>query len=192
MYEALQTKLPLCGGQRLDQIAFLRGAPFLSFAGFHSARLIPDRPTAVTLHASEGELSPRLFLQDRAAAFDGDEYSAVDFESGETDRVELDLKFNYDFGIELEELAVASGTSGYWDKAEVGTPLHYGIHLSDEGHTEELVNRLADQFSLVQVTATLSHSNPAIADSRRYIYTIWDARSMLGGSFLKLIERVKL
>jgi hypothetical protein len=97
--------------------------------------------------------------------------------------------------LELEVLDYREGEN--WmdvmtDSGEVGWPgavSHLGMHVTEEQLVEfDLVMR-EENIEIAQSVHTQSHTNPAIKDSRRYKYVIYDTRSLIGVD-LKFIVRL--
>ncbi len=107
------------------------------------------------------------------------------------------LYYNYDLGFELEILKYESGAN--WHQRRPNTPIflsHIGMHVQDdEAGFIEIDNAVADMVSkgigVAQVVKTISHSNPAIKDIRRYEYVVFDSAAKLGFD-VKLIRRINL
>lgn len=100
---------------------------------------------------------------------------------------EADLAFNYDAlkGPELEMLHYTSGKNWMGGVARVS---HLGMHCS-ASELERWRNFFAErEIEVAQEVMTQSHTNPAIKDSRRYNYVIFDTHEILGVD-LKFIVR---
>lgn len=105
---------------------------------------------------------------------------------------EANLSFNYDLvkgGVEFELLHYEDGPN-WLDKRGITNGLsHLGVHVEDLTIVKQL---LLDQgYKIAQEVRTKSHTNPAIKDTRRYWYCIFDTRDVLGFD-LKLIQRLPL
>lgn len=121
---------------------------------------------------------------------------------GELGENTADLAFNYEAteGIELGkpigvqakplELEVLSYTDGpNWMATRIPSVSHLGMHVS----AEELLRWRAffaeRHIGVAQEVITQSHTNPAIRDSRRYNYVIFDTDHILGVD-IKFIVRL--
>lgn len=102
------------------------------------------------------------------------------------------LLFNYDLGLEVEILRYTNGAN-YADAGRLPSChlCHVGCHV-EKG--KELTGLLADwtfASPIIQQVETISHTNEfLVSTGRRYRYTIYDTREMLGVYF-KVIERLE-
>jgi hypothetical protein len=102
------------------------------------------------------------------------------------------LLFNYDLGIEVEILRYLNGAN-YPDIGEVPSCklAHIGMHV-DKG--EKIPVGLVDfvfAFPIIQQVETIAHTNEFLINTgRKYRYTIYDTRELLG-VYLKVIERLE-
>lgn len=100
------------------------------------------------------------------------------------------LGFNYELmkgGLEFEVLNYLEGDN--WVEAvnqNIGLT-HLGMHVEDIDPWIEKMEAL--EYQIAQEVTTVSHTNPAIKDNRRYRYVIFDTRDDLGFD-LKLIQRL--
>lgn len=110
--------------------------------------------------------------------------------------VTADLMFHYGIGpFEFEILHYHHDSPDNWlnasgvtSKSPIGLS-HLGLHVEDVG---TVIRFLKDRdFKVAQEVTTESHTNPAIRDSRRYKYVIFDTRACLGFD-LKFIQRILL
>lgn len=104
---------------------------------------------------------------------------------------EADLAFNYQLGrddgkpLEFEVLKYTIGDN--WMHGRFGVS-HLGMHCT-EAQLAEFHNFFAARdIEVAQEVDTQSHTNPVIAGKRRYKYTIFNTRHILGVD-LKLIVR---
>lgn len=106
-----------------------------------------------------------------------------------------ELNFNYQASppegkpLELEVLHYKAGDN--WMSEAPFSVSHLGMHCTAAELAEihrEMVRR---HIGVVQKVDTKSHTNPAIANSRRYTYTIYGTREILGVD-LKFIVRREL
>jgi len=102
-----------------------------------------------------------------------------------------ELNFNYQLcvgGLEFEVLAY-EGFDNWLDAASQHPNCfsHVGVHTEDINAWKRRMDQLG--FEIAQEVVTQGHTNPAIKDSRRYHYVIFDTLSKLG-FFLKLIQRL--
>lgn len=106
------------------------------------------------------------------------------------------LSFNYQAGtgmdkdaakpLELEVLHYTAGNN--WMLKSPNTVSHLGMHVSDEKLEEFRAYFYSKGIGIAQEVDTLAHTNPAIKDSRRYHYAIFDTKDILGVD-LKFIVR---
>lgn len=106
------------------------------------------------------------------------------------------LQFNYQAGsgkdeeankpLELEILHYTNGHN--WMAKNPNTVSHLGMHCTSE--ELELYRKYfySKGIGIAQEVNTLAHTNPAIKDSRRYQYAIFDTKDILGVD-LKFIVR---
>jgi len=117
---------------------------------------------------------------------------------------EADLRFNYQAGsgsdaeaakpLELEILDYTSGDN--WISANIDNGnahpeqvSHLGMHVTAEELLEWREFMESEGVGVAQEVVTQSHTNPAIKDSRRYNYVIFDTREIIGVD-LKFIVRL--
>lgn len=106
-----------------------------------------------------------------------------------------ELNFNYQMAadpakpLEFEVLNYKAGEN--WMERSPHSVSHLGMHCSNADLLD--VDRVMRRFSVpvVQEVHTQSHTNPAIANSRRYKYVIYGTRQILGVD-LKFIVRKEL
>lgn len=106
-----------------------------------------------------------------------------------------ELAFNYDLipGVEVELIHYLSGKNWHDYRfqrvSEQPFLSHLGMHIDDQHEFNNVrAVALALGFPEIQHVNTLSHTNPAIKDSRRYEYVIFDTHRLLGFDF-KIIRR---
>lgn len=116
---------------------------------------------------------------------------------------EADLRFNYQAGsgadaeaakpLELEILDYRKGDN--WinenvcnEDAHDNQVSHLGMHVSAEELVQWRDFFAAEGIQVAQEVKTESHTNPAIKDTRRYNYVIFDTRDIIGVD-LKFIVR---
>jgi hypothetical protein len=138
------------------------------------------------------ELGLTDWVSDQVAA-KGEVYGVQDAENKAT------LSFNYqaapESSLELEILDYNEGLN--WMDASVnkgvvssiGAVSHLGMHVTEDQLDE--FDRIMDKYGvrIAQKVRTQSHTNPAIKDSRRYMYVIYDTRRLIGVD-LKFIVRL--
>lgn len=103
------------------------------------------------------------------------------------------LSFNYQLSrddgkpMEFEVLNYEAGQN--WISNEEPCVSHLGMHVleSDLPTIERIMNRYG--VKVVQDVLTQSHSNPAIATSRRYHYVIYGTRRILGVDLKFIVRR---
>lgn len=99
-----------------------------------------------------------------------------------------DLRFNYQGvkgGLEFEIIHYLQGPNYLQGQSE--GLAHMAVHVTD---MDAAITHLKDKgFNLLQDVRTVYHSNENVPDYRRYHYTIYDTRKVLGFR-LKLIERL--
>lgn len=108
---------------------------------------------------------------------------------GESAVNEAHLRYNYQIaGVEFEVLQYTQGRSWHEDDGnEPPTVSHLGIHVDDLDAWMGRLDGLG--YRRAQDVRTVSHTNPAIKDNRRYQYVIYDTRAEIG-FYLKLIKRL--
>lgn len=102
------------------------------------------------------------------------------------------LLFNYDLGIELEILRYKTGAN-YADAGAVQACqlCHIGFHVEKGKELPTLLKDWAFASPIIQQVETVTHSNSfLISLGRRYRYTIYDTKPLLG-VYLKVIERLE-
>ena len=126
---------------------------------------------------------------------------------------EADLSFNYQAGngefvkdgdevsprgykpLELEVLDYTKGPNWmHYNKtvgivSDCGAVSHLGMHVTHEELAEFDAIFAEHGIGIAQAVETQSHTNPAIKDSRRYKYVIYDTRPIIGVD-LKFIVRL--
>lgn len=117
---------------------------------------------------------------------------------------EADLRFNYQAGtggdeeagkpLELEILDYTEGPNWMGVNVEQGfcsgsDVSHLGMHVTEEELLEWRALMSSEGIAVAQEVITNSHTNPAIKDSRRYNYVIFDTRDIIGVD-LKFIVRI--
>lgn len=116
---------------------------------------------------------------------------------------EADLRFNYQAGngsddgagkpLELEILSYTKGENWIEENvseldAHENQVSHLGMHVTAEELEGWRDFFYAEDISVAQEVNTESHTNPAIKDTRRYKYVIFDTRDIIGVD-LKFIVR---
>lgn len=106
------------------------------------------------------------------------------------------LQFNYQAGngsdaaagkpLELEVLHYTNGNN--WMTKNPNSVSHLGMHCSDEELEQFRAYFYHEGIGIAQEVKTLAHTNPAIKDTRRYQYAIFDTKDILGVD-LKFIVR---
>jgi len=99
------------------------------------------------------------------------------------------LAFNYSAmsGNELELLYYTRGDN--WMAGHEGRVSHIGMHCTEEELTQWTEFFSARNIPVAQEVRTDSHTNPAIKDSRRYHYVIFDTRAILGVDVKFIVRR---
>lgn len=110
---------------------------------------------------------------------------------GQEDTNEADLAFNYSMiaGKEFEVLNYTKGDNWMEDIERINSVSHLGMHCSEEELGEFKAFFAARGISIAQEVHTESHTNPVIAGKRKYHYTIFDTKEILGTD-LKFICRI--
>lgn len=160
---------PLMGLLKIDQIAFL-------------ARNDQD----------EAMIKKLLRLDNAAWVEDYVEAEGYVRGHGEAGRNKAKLLFNYDLGIEVEILRYLDGPN-YPDIGEVGsgTVAHIGMHVEKGQQIPIELQDFVFAGPMIQQVVTKTHSNQFLIDTgRRYRYTIYDTKSLIG-VYLKVIERLE-
>ena len=104
------------------------------------------------------------------------------------------LMFNYDqWPMEYEVLLYEEGWNWHMLNPFQDSPYlsHYGQHVPAGAAGYEAIESAKEQWPVLQESVTQSHTNPTIAESRRYRYVIFDTREHLGAE-LKLIQRLTI
>lgn len=115
-----------------------------------------------------------------------------------------DLRFNYQAGngsdsgagkpLELEILDYVRGDNWISENVDEGSAhhdqvSHLGMHVSMQELFEWRKFFKEEGIQIAQSVTTESHTNPAIAGKRRYVYEIYDTRPIIGVD-LKFIVRM--
>jgi hypothetical protein len=102
------------------------------------------------------------------------------------------LAFNYQLceGKEFEVLGYHAGKN-WLDYGRMGSVSHFGMHVTAEELEEWRAYFKSQGINVAQEVKTISHSNPAIKDTRRYHYCIFNTCPLLGVD-LKFIVRKEL
>lgn len=111
---------------------------------------------------------------------------------GDEGRNVAKLLFNYDLGVEVEILRYVDGPN-YPDIGEVpsGTLAHIGMHIEKSKEIPPSLENFVFASPIIQQVVTKEHTNQFLIDSgRRYRYTIYDTKNLLG-VYLKVIERLE-
>lgn len=114
---------------------------------------------------------------------------------------EADLQFNYQAApegkLELEVLEYNDGTNwmdvsiNQGTAAHTGSVSHLGMHVTEEQLDEFAAIMAEHGIEIAQNVVTNSHTNPAIKDTRRYMYVIYETRRIIGVD-LKFIVRLPI
>ncbi len=102
------------------------------------------------------------------------------------------LLFNYDLGIEVEILRYLEGDN-YVDRTGIPSCMlaHIGLHLEKGQRMPDALDNLVFTAPHAQQVWTVSHTTDfLVSTGRRYKYTIYDTRALLG-VHLKVIERIE-
>ncbi len=99
------------------------------------------------------------------------------------------LSFNYSAlsGNELEVLTYERGPN--WMKGRTPRASHIGMHCTAEELTEWREFMAKRDIRVAQEVETVHHTNPAIANKRRYNYVVFDTAWLIGVD-LKFIVRI--
>lgn len=101
-----------------------------------------------------------------------------------------ELAFEYDMLKGANELEVLHYTSGAnWMAAHGPSVSHLGMHCSAEELAEWRTFFAARGIGVAQEVNTQLHTNPVIANSRRYTYVIFDTRAILGTDVKFIVRR---
>lgn len=124
-----------------------------------------------------------------------DEVEAAGFVHGQPASNKAELHFNYQLGFELEVLKYHHGLNWHqWltqnGKHSPNFLSHLGFHVTREEMESIEAKMLGLGFTKAQEVKTTSHTNPAIRDTRRYHYIVFNSRRRLGFD-LKLIRRME-
>lgn len=102
------------------------------------------------------------------------------------------LLFNYDLGLEVEILRYTDGHN-YADMGKVKSCqlCHIGAHVEKGVELPETMKSWAVAAPIIQQVETKAHTNEFLIETgRRYRYTIYDTKALLGVYF-KVIERLE-
>ncbi len=103
---------------------------------------------------------------------------------------EADLAFEYNLLRGASELEVLNYTEGDdWMKRHGPSASHIGMHCEEEELDQWKEFFKARSITIAQEVWTKSHTNPVIADSRRYHYCIFDTRDILGIDVKFIVRR---
>lgn len=144
----------------------------------------------LALCVPDPEAARRLLSEIGAAEWVQDTVTAEGEVFGEQGRNVASLSFEYDMLEDAHELEILHYTSGAnWMAGRAPAASHIGMHC-----TMEELARWREFFSdrgirVAQEVNTLSHTNPAIRDTRRYTYVIFDTRSILGIDLKFIVRR---
>jgi hypothetical protein len=101
------------------------------------------------------------------------------------------LAFNYEASsakpLELEVLNYTHGPN--WMMRSPNTVSHLGMHVTEEELAEFDKTFKEHGIKIAQEVFTDSHTNPAIKDSRRYHYRIYDTRRLLSVDLKFIVRR---
>jgi hypothetical protein len=181
MYSHLQTKVaaqsPLLGLLRIDQLAFL-------------ARSDEDEAAI----KKQLRLSEANWVEDHVVA---EGYVRGARNPGEPRGTRSSntakLLFNYDLGIELEILRYTEGMN-YADVGSVASCAlcHVGCHVEKGQELPGVLKDWTFGSPIIQQVETQSHTNEFLVQTgRKYRYTIYDTKGLLGVYF-KVIERLEI
>lgn len=103
-----------------------------------------------------------------------------------------ELSFNYDAAsddgkLEFEVLDYKVGPN--WLQGRAQSVSHLGMHCTEDELAEWRKVFAAHNVAVAQEVFTEAHSNPAIKDSRRYHYVIFDTRPLLGVDLKFIVRR---
>lgn len=147
----------------------------------------------------EDSAMARMLLQDLGLTdWVSDTVTAQGQVFGENSENTAFLQFNYqsdcgDKPLELELLEYNAGENWMDVRACMNggdeyVASHLGMHCTEEELAEYRAYFDSKGIAVAQEVNTTSHTNPAIATSRRYLYVIFDTRNILGID-LKFIVR---
>lgn len=103
-----------------------------------------------------------------------------------------ELSFNYeaspdDGKLEFEVLDYKVGPN--WLQGRAQSVSHLGMHCTEEELVQWRTLFAQHKVGVAQEVYTEAHSNPAIKDSRRYHYVIFDTRPLLGVDLKFIVRR---
>lgn len=108
---------------------------------------------------------------------------------------QAELKFNYEAfaGNELELLKYTSGDN-WLSRARSGTTesmvSHIGMHCEEADLMDWRKVMIKYEIELAQEVWTDSHTNPRIANCRRYHYVIFNTRDLIGVDMKFIVRRI--
>lgn len=103
------------------------------------------------------------------------------------------LAFNYQASVvdakplELEILDYKIGDN--WMARRAQSVSHLGMHCTEDELTAWRAKFAENKIGVAQEVFTEAHSNPAIKDSRRYHYVVFDTRAVLGTDLKFIVRR---
>jgi hypothetical protein len=131
---------------------------------------------------ARGEVFSETACENQAhLAFNYQAGNGSDTEAGKP--LELEV-LDYQVGENWMDVSIESGETG-----KFGGVSHLGMHVTEEQLVEFDKVMRENDIEIAQRVHTKSHTNPAIKDSRRYKYVIYDTRFLIGVD-LKFIVRL--
>lgn len=113
------------------------------------------------------------------------------FDFPEIDNIKANLYFNYQLipGIEFEILHYLNEPNWVELNGQKYGMTHMGFHTDDMDKVKAIMKKAG--HTIAQEVKTTCHTNPAIKDTRRYHYVIFNTRFHLGFD-LKAIQRLEI
>lgn len=150
----------------------------------------------VAIYPHNVEEALKLLVDMEATAWTTDMVTARGDVFGEPGTNVARLMFNYDLiaGNEFEILEYLSGDNWVengesYGQDRIGSVCHFGMHCTKEELKQWRAFFADRDIGVAQEVRTSSHTNPAIKDTRRYQYVIFDTKDTLGVD-LKFIVRL--
>lgn len=147
----------------------------------------------IAINPIDPAAAKKLLSEIGAMAWADDHVVASGYVFGEPGKNEANLSFNYNLGkndaapLEFEILEYTEGNN--WMNRRPHSVSHLGMHCTAEELLRWREFFHARGIGVAQEVVTESHTNPAIKDSRRYNYVIFDTADILGVD-LKFIVRL--
>lgn len=148
----------------------------------------------LALNPKDPDAARQLLADMGATSWVEDHVTAAGSVFGSPGANEANLSFNYDMfaGKELEILHYTKGQNWVASHTRGANCVsHIGMHCTAEELSLWRIFFAERKIEVAQEVFTSAHTNPAIADKRRYNYVIFDTKKILGVD-LKFIVRIDI